>query len=115
MCAPRDPASLEAGARSLRSPASGIKDEYVDSGGAASGKLAPSAGTPGGWRLAWRGRPCWPQRAPYILNTPNFISGMGACRLAASANASAVRVSAGSSTPSSQSRAVEKYGLPSRS
>ena len=45
---------------------------------------------------------------PYIRNTPNFISGIGASRLAARASASTVRVCAGSITPSSHNRAVEK-------
>ena len=45
----------------------------------------------------------------HILNTPNFgLSGMGAFRLALIASASTRRVSAGSITPSSHSRALEK-------
>ena len=43
----------------------------------------------------------------HIRNTPNFMGGIGAFRLADRASARTVRVSAGSMTPSSQSRAVE--------
>ena len=43
----------------------------------------------------------------HMRNTPNFgLSGIGAFRLALSASASTRRVSAGSITPSSHSRAV---------
>ena len=42
----------------------------------------------------------------YIRNTPNFGSPIGAFRLAEIASASTRRVSAGSITPSSHSRAL---------
>jgi hypothetical protein len=41
-----------------------------------------------------------------MRNTPNFASGIGALRLAEIASASTRRVSAGSMTPSSHSRAL---------
>ena len=44
--------------------------------------------------------------SPHIRKTPNFASGIGAFRLADSASASTRRVSAGSMTPSSHSRAL---------
>ena len=51
----------------------------------------------------------------YIRKTPNRVSGIGAWRAASMPSASTRRVSSGSMTPSSHSRAVAKYGLPSRS
>ena len=58
----------------------------------------------------------WPLRArSYIRKTPNVVSGTGAFAAAARPSASTRRVSSGSMIPSSQSRAVEKYGEPSRS
>jgi len=42
----------------------------------------------------------------HILNTPNFVSGIGALSVAANDSASTRRVSAGVIIPSSQSRAV---------
>jgi transposase len=43
---------------------------------------------------------------PYIRNTPNLISGIGALRAAESASATTRRVSAGAMMPSSHRRAV---------
>src|SRR5215212_3227682 len=43
----------------------------------------------------------------YIRNTPYFVSAVGALAAAERPSASAIRVSAGSRMPSSQSRAVE--------
>ena len=43
---------------------------------------------------------------PYIRKTPKRVSGMGALRVADIASESTLRVSAGSITPSSQSRAL---------
>ncbi len=51
----------------------------------------------------------------YIRKTPNGVSGIGALSAADSPSARTIRVSTGSITPSSHSRAVEKYGDPSRS
>src|SRR5688572_22137232 len=51
----------------------------------------------------------------HILNTPKRVSGMGAWRAASRPNVRMRRVSSGSMTPSSQRRAVAKYGDPSRS
>jgi hypothetical protein len=51
----------------------------------------------------------------HIRNTPKVVSGTGAYAAAAMPRASTRRVSAGSMMPSSHRRAVEKYGLPSRS
>jgi hypothetical protein len=45
-------------------------------------------------------------RRRYILNTPNFVSGIGAFNVAANARASTRRVSDGVMMPSSQRRAV---------
>jgi hypothetical protein len=53
------------------------------------------------------------RRRTHIRNTPNRVSGIGAFSDAAIPSPSTVRVSAGSMMPSSQSRAVLKYGLPS--
>ena len=47
------------------------------------------------------------RRLGYILKTPNLVCGMGAFSAADSPSASTRRVSRGSMTPSSQSRAVE--------
>ena len=55
------------------------------------------------------------ETASYIRNTPNFVSSIGACRAASRPMDSTRRVSSGSMIPSSQSRAVAKYGEPSRS
>src|SRR2546425_10824714 len=52
---------------------------------------------------------------PQMRNTPNFVSGIGALKLALSARASTRRVSAGSMTPSSHRRALAEYGWPWRS
>src|SRR6185437_12511808 len=49
----------------------------------------------------------------YILNTPNLVSGTGALSAAENASASTRRVSLGAMMPSSHSRALAKYGLPS--
>ena len=57
---------------------------------------------------------CEADRA-HIRNTPKVVSGTGACAAAARPSARTRRVSAGSMMPSSHRRAVEKYGLPSRS
>ena len=46
------------------------------------------------------------RRFPYILNTPNFVSGTGAFSAAEKASASTRRVSEGRMMPSSHSRAV---------
>ncbi len=46
-------------------------------------------------------------RFSHILNTPNFVSGMGALSAADSDSASTSRVRAGSMMPSSHSRADE--------
>src|SRR6185437_6011165 len=54
-------------------------------------------------------------RTRYILNTPNFVSATGAFSAAENASASTRRVSDGAIIPSSHSRAVAKYGFPSRS
>ena len=43
---------------------------------------------------------------PYIRNTPNVVFSIGALRLADSPSASTLRVSSGSITPSSHSRAL---------
>jgi len=51
----------------------------------------------------------------HILNTPKRVSGMGAWSAASRPNVRMRRVSSGSMTPSSQRRAVAKYGEPSRS
>ena len=45
-------------------------------------------------------------RCAYIRNTPNFVAGIGAFSVAASERPSTRRVSAGSITPSSHSRAL---------
>ena len=42
---------------------------------------------------------------PYILNTPNLVSLIGAFKVAEIANPNTIRVSAGSITPSSHNRA----------
>src|SRR5206468_13103014 len=52
---------------------------------------------------------------PHMRKTPNVVSGTGAFAAAARPRASTRRVSRGSTMPSSQSRAVEKYGFPSAS
>jgi hypothetical protein len=49
---------------------------------------------------------CLVPSSHHIRKTPNFTSGIGAFRLADSASASTRRVSAGSITPSSHSRAL---------
>ena len=51
----------------------------------------------------------------YIRKTPNLVSGIGAWSAASIPSDRTRRVSSGSMTPSSQSRAVAKYGEPSRS
>src|SRR5262249_60146436 len=51
----------------------------------------------------------------YIRKTPKVVSGIGAFSAAEIPSASTRRVSSGSIIPSSQSRAVEWYGLPSSS
>ena len=51
----------------------------------------------------------------YIRKTPNLVSGIGAWSAASMPRESTRRVSSGSMTPSSHSRAVAKYGEPSRS
>ena len=51
----------------------------------------------------------------HIRKTPKCVSGIGALRAAARPSARTRRVSSGSMTPSSHSRAVAKYGLPSAS
>ncbi len=51
----------------------------------------------------------------HIRNTPKVVGSSGARDAASSPSASTLRVSSGSITPSSHSRAVEWYGLPSRS
>ena len=51
----------------------------------------------------------------HIRKTPNRVSGIGAWSDASMPIARTRRVSSGSMTPSSQSRAVAKYGEPSRS
>ncbi len=66
-------------------------------------------------RVGVRRTPTQPSPPPYIRNTPNLGSGMGALRQADNDSASTSRVLAGSMMPSSHRRAVEKYGLPSRS
>src|SRR5258705_9369856 len=53
--------------------------------------------------------------ATYIRNTPNRVSGIGAWSAASIPSDRTRRVSSGSMTPSSHSRAVAKYGDPSRS
>ena len=52
---------------------------------------------------------------PHIRKTPNRVSGIGAWSAASMPIARTRRVSSGSMTPSSQRRAVAKYGEPSRS
>ena len=47
-----------------------------------------------------------PERSPHILNTPNSVGAIGAFNVAASDSPSTRRVSAGSMTPSSHSRAL---------
>ena len=49
----------------------------------------------------------------YMRKIPKRVASMGALREALSARPSTVRESAGSMTPSSQRRALEKYGWPS--
>src|ERR671910_68051 len=51
----------------------------------------------------------------YILNIPKFVSSAGAFAAAERPRARTIRVSTGSMIPSSQSLAVEWYGLPSSS
>ena len=51
----------------------------------------------------------------YILKTPNLVFSIGLLRAAESDKPRIFLVSAGSITPSSQIRAVEKYGEPSSS
>src|SRR2546427_12563257 len=51
----------------------------------------------------------------HIRKMPNVVSGIGALRDEESPSARTRRVSSGSMMPSSQSRAVEEYGLPVRS
>ncbi len=51
----------------------------------------------------------------HIRNTPKRVSGIGAWSAASIPRDSTRRVSSGSMTPSSQRRAVAKYGEPSRS
>ncbi len=54
-------------------------------------------------------------QAHHMRKTPKRVSASGARAQASSARPSTRRVSRGSMTPSSQSRAVAWYGLPSRS
>ena len=55
------------------------------------------------------------EQRSHIRKTPNRVSGIGALSAASRPRARMRRVSSGSMTPSSHSRAVAKYGLPSRS
>ena len=61
-------------------------------------------------RAVWADPATGPHRPglenPHILNTPNFVSGIGALSVAENASASTRRVSVGAMTPSSHSRAV---------
>ena len=54
-------------------------------------------------------------RKIYIRKTPNRVFSIGLLSAAESASPITLRVSTGSITPSSQIRAVEKYGDPSSS
>ena len=98
-CAPRAGRARRARRRCGPRPSS---DVYVDGPARRFGRARPL-------RLGL----CRRHSPPHIRNTPNVVASIGRLSDAEIASPSTRRVSAGSMTPSSHSRALAKYGWPS--